>query len=248
MLEAHPDIETPESLTSIWRYMSIDKLLSLLTSSSLWFSSCDYFEDGWEGHFSPPTYETFLKSFKGLDDKIQALWKSQKDRNQEVRNCLYINCWHINEEESAALWQIYSCYGKSVAIKTTIHRLRDALEETELSIQGGRVRYADYTTEPMPVLHNLFLPFLRKRRSFSFENEFRLIYWNSSQMLNGNASKSTCFPSGLSVPIKLDPLIEKVYLSPRADSYILDALVGLLQRLGLSRVKVIQSELFNGPV
>ena len=248
MLESYEAIETPESLTSVWRYMTLDKLLQLLTSSCLWFARSDNFEDGWEGHFSPPTYETFLRSFVGPEDKIQSFWKSTHDLNLAARKCFYINCWHINEEESAALWQIYSSFGKSVAIKTTIHRLRDALAETEMSIQGGRVRYMDYKTEPMPPLHNLFLPFLRKRRSFVFENEFRLIYWDTSLMPNGNKSQSEDSPSGINVPIKLDEFIESVYVSPRAKPYLLEALVGLFDRYGLTRIKVIQSDLFNGPV
>ncbi len=137
MLESHPDIETPESSTSIWRYMTIDKFLHLLTSSSLWFSRCDYFEDGWEGRYSDATYQTFLKSFIGPEDKIREMWTWHQDRNHEIRNCLFINCWHISEEESAALWQIYSTYGKSVAIKSTIHRLRDAVADVDMSIHAG---------------------------------------------------------------------------------------------------------------
>jgi hypothetical protein len=247
MLELHPDIETPESSTSIWRYMAIDKFLHLLASSSLWFSRCDCFEDGWEGRYSDATYENFLKSFKGPEDKIRDLWNWHQDRNHEVRNCLYINCWHINEEESAALWQIHSTYGKSVAIRTTIHRLRDAVADTDMAIHGGRVKYADYATEAMP-MHNLFTPFLRKRRSFSFENELRLLYWNSDLMSPGNGTADTEFPAGAAVPVKLDPLIETVYISPQADGYMRDALTALLEKFELSRDKIVQSDLFAAPV
>ncbi|QDV24376.1 hypothetical protein [Aureliella helgolandensis] len=247
MLESHPHIESPESFTSIWRYMTIDKFLHLLTSSSLWFSRCDYFEDGWEGRYSKATFQTFLKSFKGPEEKIHDLWTSYQNRINELRNCLYISCWHISEEESAALWQIHSAYGKSVAIKSTLHRLRDAVADVDPPIYYGRVKYLDYDTETMP-MQNLFTPFMRKRRCFVFENELRMLHWNPELMDLGNDSSETEFPSGSSISVKLEPLIETLYVSPHADSYMRDTIALLIDRFGLSKLEVVQSNLFAAPM
>ena len=225
--------------------MAIDKFLHLISSSSLWFSRCDYFEDGWEGHYSDATYDTFSKSSKRPEAETQNSWGWIQNLNHVCRNYLHINCWHINEDESAALWQIHSTSGKSVAIKTSVGRLRDAIADTDMSIYGGRVRYLDYAKEVMP-MENIFTPYLRKRRSFFFENELRLIYWNSALMPSGENMAETDLPAGVAVPVKLDSLIETVYISPQADRYLHDALTVLLEKFGLS-AKIVQSNLFAAP-
>lgn len=227
--------------------MPIDKFLHLLTSSSLWFSRCDFFEDGWEGRYSDATFATFLRSFKGPEEKIRDFWDWHQRQNQEIQNCLYINCWHINEEESAALWQIYSTFGKSVAVKTTMHRLRDAVADNNLSIQCGRVKYLNYANETMP-MENLFTPFMRKRRSFAFENELRMLFWDTDLMANARDNPDTKIPPGKRVPIKLEPLIETIYISPHAQSFLRETIETLVEKFDLKRTKIVQSNLFAAPM
>jgi len=245
MLESHPHLETPESSTSIWRYMAIDKFLHLLGTSTLWFTRCDRFEDGWEGHYSDATVDAFKASLKGDDDKIDEAWARFRNMNRGIKQCLYLNCWHINEEESAALWQIYSKDSKSIAIKSTVHRLRDALRDTELSIYGARVKYLDYANEPMP-WHNLFTPFVRKRRSFAFENELRLLHWEPGRM-PWYETAVTDDILGMPVPVNLDVLVESVFLSPQTESFFRDAVQSLLKRFELSHAKLEISNLFRAP-
>jgi len=247
MIEPHPDIETPESSTEIWRYMTLDKLLHLLASSSLWLSRCDFFEDGWEGRYSDATYDTFKNTLIGSEDRIERLWQWHQDANCGMRNCLYVNCWHINQEESAALWQIYSNYGKCVAVKTTVHKLRDALAGTDVPVFAGRVKYCDYATEPMP-MGNLFTPFLRKRRSFTFEQELRLLHWQPELLSPDRGQPAADLPKGVAVPVDVASLILEVYLTPKADGYMHEAITALFAKFGFGEVKIHQSNLFSEPL
>lgn len=248
MIVPHQDVETPESATPIWRYMSVEKLLSLLTTSALWFSRCDRFEDGWEGHYSPASFETFKKSYKAPADKLKELWDlSFADMNRRMRMSMYVNCWHINDEDSAAFWQIHSGLNKCVAIKTTMHHLRNAFNNVPIDIYAGKVHYIDFETTAMST-NNLMTPFLRKRRSFSFETELRLLYWNTSsyEALSLNLADVE-LPEGIKIQVDLPTLIQSVFISPNAEPHLKSSIEVLLSKCGLGAVKPSISNLFDKP-
>ncbi len=73
----------------------------------------------------------------------------------------------------------------------------------------GRVKYSDYATDAMP-MHNLFTPFMRNRRSFAFENELRLLYWNSDLMSPDTDTTDEFPPGGIGDPAAIPALIETV--------------------------------------
>jgi hypothetical protein len=66
-----------------------------------------------------------------------------------MRPKVIINCWHMNESESATMWDLYTkADSAGVAIQTTFKRLSDSLDKAnseEISI--GRVKYIEYDKE-----------------------------------------------------------------------------------------------------
>jgi len=50
-----------------------------------------------------------------------------------------------------------------------------------VSIFGGKIEYGDYGSEAFEMdENNAFTPILHKRLSFSYEAEYRLVYWDTS--------------------------------------------------------------------
>src|SRR5579885_861214 len=107
----HRDFPTPPDDTMIWRYMSMSKFLSLLISRSLYLTQCDRLEDPFEGTL--PRNST-------PDERRDAA---------KMRHMMYVNCWYMNEHESAAMWKLYSAAGDGIAVQSTIGRLKRCFVE-----------------------------------------------------------------------------------------------------------------------
>jgi len=45
-----------------------------------------------------------------------------------MRRYVFVNPWHKNEFESAAMWKLYLKSEEGVAIRTTVERLKHAFE------------------------------------------------------------------------------------------------------------------------
>ena len=92
-----------------------------------------------------------------------------------------VSCWYHSEYQSEAMWKLYSDQGKGVAVKTTVGKLRLALEaavgtKRQTKIFLGKVKYLDYSDPAIsPSDCNVdghVMPLL-KRVSYSHENEVR---------------------------------------------------------------------------
>lgn len=58
MYEPHPDLDPlPDDDSTIWRYLSFTKLVSVLKDQALFFSSMKHLKDKYEGMFTQPIVE-----------------------------------------------------------------------------------------------------------------------------------------------------------------------------------------------
>lgn len=59
---------------------------------------------------------------------------------------ILVNCWHSNQFESEAMWNLYSDLGKGVVIKTSVESLISSISDTSLEreINIGKVKYLNY--------------------------------------------------------------------------------------------------------
>lgn len=118
----HPAFRQPENLDSrVYRYLSLEKFLSLLNSSSLYFSSVSELDDSHEAAFPP----------KEIERRAQ-LWGEYHSHNfgkyvyPGIMARFRINCWTINENESDALWKLYTGLNHvGVAISSSYRKLQD---------------------------------------------------------------------------------------------------------------------------
>lgn len=218
----HPSFATPLGSTRLWRYLQTSKFLEMLQSRTLWFSRSDYLGDPFEGSITTPSYQAERLAAGNEATELA----STAGRKAAARN-MYINCWHMNEKESAAMWQIYAPNQDSVAIVTSYEKLQGLLPNW---LYLGLVKYIDYDTDNF-VLGNLFNPFMHKRSSFAHEAELRAVLWDvigfikdmgntPSEITEDQQAALNCLRNfGASVPIKLEHLIEEIFVSPSSPSW-----------------------------
>ena len=143
--ESHPEFTAPESdETTIWRYMDLAKFLSVLDKSALYFVRLDKLVDfdPFEGYY-PKTNILFeqlsyqqlpeeCKSDNGFKDEafFEAYKKARKKARsfaKSNREVTFVNCWHAQAHESAAMWSQYLKSQDGIAIQSTYKKLIDSL-------------------------------------------------------------------------------------------------------------------------
>lgn len=215
-----PDIEDPEIV--LWRYVDLYKWLDLLQTSELHLTRADEMEDRWEGAFSKVNVAVRPSLYGEHWDKMASAISNLYAHN---RTHVYLNCWYLGTDESAAMWSIYNAAGKGVAVRTTAGRLKDSLVGThEPPVSGAVVQYVDYRKTFIPE-GNMFSPFIYKRASFSHESEYRLLTMWSPKVLEMDENKVATRvepdipPVFLREAVDLDRLVEAVYVSPDAPDW-----------------------------
>ena len=88
-----------------------------------------------------------------------------------LRQHVMINCWHMNDYESGAMWRVCGKTDEAVVICSTYELLDDALDD---SVFLGIVKYIDYETQLLPD-GSVLERFVHKRKYFSYEQELRAV-------------------------------------------------------------------------
>lgn len=162
------------------------------------------------------------------------------------RRNYYINCWHAALHESIAMWKIYASPGAGVAIISNGARLETALDSNSQSLNLGAIRYEDPNTFQIGNA-NAFDSLMVKRASYSYEQEVRLVYWDTEDIHNplpdfswneetmrfdNIVEDQRSLKPGLSLQCDVDVLIEWVVVSPFAPLWYLDMIERLRKQLG----------------
>lgn len=220
----------------LWRYMSTQKFSDLLEKSSLFFSRADKQTDTYEG----TTTQHFQENFRDL-----AFYKDTGDFrareakfNEWVRQWVFMNCWHMNETESDAMWRLYGNPNEAVAIQTTYRKLAQALPS---KVSMGLVRYVDFETYPLKAGNGAHL-YAIKRQAFAHEREVRAIFedWNNPKIdqSDGELKTSMCVTNkepGQLVKVDLSALFESVRVAPKSSGVFLEAIRGSIHKHGLDQ-------------
>jgi hypothetical protein len=232
--------ERPDPAARIWRYIDFAKLVDFFDQRALFFARADQMFDPWEGSASPFIETAQLKEITARlklggrspsRDDLRSHW-------QGLRSRMFLSCWHLAEQESAAMWGLYAGReGRGVALQTTFKRLEQALpSEWKMSIHAGKVRYIDYQRESFPG-GNAFTRYLHKRRSFEHEQELRAIF----------ATNQPSPEPGFNVPVDFSTLVENIYISPIAPTWFADLVERTTRHYG-SSAPTIHSDLLVDPV
>lgn len=148
----------------LWRYMSLDKLVNLLESDSLFFTALETYQhtDPFEGYMPRVAFEAYAKAFEPEIKDLHAAYeefKNRPDQNPEqlallskmkdgidglgektkktfktICKGITVNCWHANECESEAMWKLYSDNGKGIAVKTSVSSIVKSIQHFQQDV------------------------------------------------------------------------------------------------------------------
>jgi hypothetical protein len=253
MLEYHSSFETPEGDQLLWRYLDVGRYLALLSSSALHFSRIDCFDDKWEGEYPEPSKARMrqMEAKLGVSGLLPGA-------NRWMKHTIFANCWHEADYESAAMWRLYGEEGFNLAIVSSVDKINQALQAEERhKVYCGRVKYVDYKKDFVSV-GNALTPFLRKRKSFGFEAEVRLLIWDvpipKKIPEKGKKAKTDTLPTGkhniagLDAKVKLSALLRKVLVSPKAPDWYVNVIREVTVKYGLPEHLVARSTFDEGPL
>lgn len=241
MLYQNAIYEMPDPETKIWRYMDFTKFVSMIDNNALYFTGIEHLNDSFEGSLTKKNIEDRHKFISLLEKnefvKKRSIRKEQKEPfHKSIRKNVFVNCWHMNKEESAAMWKLYLKSDEGVAIQSTTKRLESNLYKFYEEIIIGKVKYIDYKT--VKIQEDVLSRFMYKRRSFEHEQELRAI------LLHRNKGQK----KGILIPVDFNDLVERVYISPTADEWFSELVKAILKKYQIN-VQVEQSSLaFTSPL
>lgn len=245
MYQNHPVFESPASdAAKLWRYMDFTKLVALLEHQALFFTRSDKFEDPYEGTWPRANVQGMRQlaqpkelggaglAEKTVEDSISFM--------NDMRKIFVVNCWHMNEHESAAMWNLYLKTNEGVAVQTTFGRLRSSLYYGE-PINIGLVKYVDYETATLDQ-GNVLSSIVHKRMSFEHEREVRAVIMRAPPL--GEPFSEEFLNSPCNVSVDLPNLVENIYVAPNAPKWCADLVAAVVKRYGFD-FPVIQSNLYK---
>lgn len=213
---AHTCFPQPSSATStVWRYMTLAGLVSVLETGALNLARLDLLNDPHEGSF-PRTLVNARNLSLEREGFPQQMLSHIIAMGQQVRKACYVSCWAMNEYESEALWRLYGGGREGVAIKSKYQALVDSISNDD-RLYVGCVRYIDYETEWFPD-GNVYYPVMHKRRAFAHEHEVRIV-----KMSPGLQGPEVTDPALFKVPIDRNSLIEEIYVNPYSQEWYAEA-------------------------
>jgi hypothetical protein len=254
----HPSFKHPaDSAIKIWRYMDLSKFVALLLNRALHFCRADALGDPFEGSITKVQYELRnyitanrhadprLVEWRSIpDDALQQIFEAQARGNRFILANLFVNCWHMNEHESAAMWRLYSQSQEAVCVQSRFNRLAKTLPA---EVFAGEVKYIDYESDVFP-RGNAFNALMHKRLSFSHERELRAVVIlppESARAPDPPLFKRTV--NGCTIDVDVQNLIEAVYVSPTAAAWFKEIVEQLIAAQGM-KMPVRQSSLSATPL
>jgi hypothetical protein len=175
--------------TVVWRYMQHDRFLSLLERKAIYFTPGYKLRQGEDYELRVPvrladserTYRAELLSswISDSDELVQRLAAEEWLDDAKYLCMKGISCWHVNPVENHAMWQIYVGKEKSgVAIKSSVGKLRRAINTRKRSLHADMVTYIDYSNGTYDAHPNAidFERIYSKSHFYRFENELRIVY------------------------------------------------------------------------
>ena len=224
--------------------MDFTKFVSLISSSNLFFCRADLFKDPFEGSYSKANVVLRPQAYQGLSpEHIDKIISNGATFSKWIREWTYISCWHANEFESAAMWDLYAKTDEAVAIETKYSSLKNVLPDNSFL---GLVKYIDYEKDWLPE-GNTFYPFTHKRKSFEHEKEARAIIQDlpieGERIEVGKNNVS----SGANIGVDLNALVEVVHVSPTAPAWFAELVSSVAKKYSIS-ADVKQSSLYSQPV
>jgi hypothetical protein len=246
--EKHPFFKLPDNEKSkIWRYMDFTKFVSLLDTGALFFCRADNFADAWEGAHTVENVRYRPVLWRANEADAPMIRDVTADLYRSARKHTFMNCWHLNEGESAAMWKLYVSHNEGIAIQSTVERLANSFQGDEnevFRVYVGMVNYLNYDKEMFPDGDTL-IPFVHKRLSFEHEHELRAIIQAIGP--GPDAIDAEPLADGLLVNVNLRALIEHIYVAPTCEAWFAELVESTAKKFG-GQMDIKHSDLSRDPV
>ena len=234
------DPEPNDPRSSIRRYVEFWKLKDLVETGRLYLRRADKLNDEHEG-LPPIEYERVLNLNRFDLNDIR-----QRDHDigslAQFRQSFYVNCWHLDIEETAMMWARYGKDG--LAIVSRYDLLKRVLHPLVDKVMVGLVRYGTIHLAGWNVIRFM----TTKREQYSQEREVRAMIWltdtgdgmNRHFDSNGRAHDRPIYdppatlPEGIWRDIDVPSLITEVVISPFAPVGRLAEVQRLLAAAGIA--------------
>lgn len=224
--------------------MDFTKFISMLEHKGLFFSRADLLGDPFEG--TNPKLNVEMQNAIFDQWGLSSQQRAQLNKGHvQWRKWVVVNCWHMNEHESAAMWNLYAKTNEAIAICSTYQQLRNALDQT---CYVGKVNYIDYDSAFVGI-GNMFHRFLSKRLSFSHESELRAVILEPPPLIHtaeGNLPDCDRKSGGTWKSVDLQRLIDEVRVAPTSPSWFKELVEQVVLRYSLNK-PVKQSRLDDAP-
>jgi len=149
-----PGSDQPGDAVALWRYMNLGRFLSML-----WGTGDPQFQSG-RGALYFSRIREFPDSYEGAHPSVYGLYPA--DRRQDckrlydwVRLNAAVSCWHEGDDESVAMWRLYTAGVEGVAIKTTVAKLTRSIQADRLEFRVARVFYIGDSESLIPCLDRM---------------------------------------------------------------------------------------------
>ena len=226
------------------------------------FTRVDRLSDPFEGSYSKPNINARSES-SSYNSNYGDNCENMSEVFKKLREYAFVNCWHINDDESAAMWKSYLKSDEGVAIQSRFYKLDDVLKNSNSKDLGiGNVIYINYDLDYMNDDNPIFA-FFYKRKSFAYENELRAAFLcipkKSGDYLDLPNTEESYEEDVLDLNIKLDyhvyyipvnlnALIERIYVSPTAEDWFYELVQSVVRKYGLDVNSVLRSNLADDPI
>ncbi len=229
----------PKENYTLAKYLDITKFLSLVQTSSLFFCRMDKFEDKYEGslpeknkeHYklwSASVMEHLLPDKKATMEDLEQKLLSYLEMSEKFKALNCISCWNKMENESYALWKIYSNMNQGIMIKSNVERLINSFSKTNAEIQMSEVRYIDHKVDRIES-GNMNFPIIHKNKAYNYEEEIRLIHTVKFKHGFKYDWHKENNPNGKNFEIDISELIEEVIISPFAEKWFYDIVADIMK-------------------
>jgi hypothetical protein len=268
--------------TKLWRYLSFDKLVDLLSTSELFFSPLATFvkTDPFEGYLPSVALDAYASTFQQNVNQLERshqqvaeyrnkrgypLTNAEKEKLQAdledlrshqrrivpaIAKATTVNCWHMNEYESEAMWCRYAENGKAVAVETTFDALKESIQRRESSsvVYIYPVKYLDFFDSALQprdcLVEGIHMPLL-KRISYQHEREVRAFV---AKVAPGHAGADVASwePEPIRLPIDVKALVKAIHISPYAGEPFPASVATICEAFGMGSGIVRPSRLLSG--
>ena len=234
MFTPYPSVfkQPPDESISVWRYMDLSKFIWMIQRDALFFCRSDQLRDPFEGHYTKAIADQQEDHINTLQsnaqfaaipaavhaaDMAREVYRRTIELPKQLKQKYFVSCWHMNEEESPAMWRLYTSQNESICIRSKYQTFARHLPEQSLL---GCVQYIDYRRDSFDT-KEMWSYIVHKRKSFEHGREIRaVIYRDEACPFEPVGEK------GLVVPIKMSALIEEIFV----ESYL--GISALRRRVG----------------